>query len=1001
MYRKNIAYLLLATASLLLVGACATQKRKGELSGTKKAYHNLTSRFNWYFNANEIVEGHKRDLRKNRQENYAKLLPIFEYEASETGGATPGAATPAGRAADTGAPTRGGRGDLGASRNGSRNTGLNTRDQRGGARGSNTFGGPAAPGGAAPAGGGVSGNLDDAIEKVSVMIKKHQGSDWEDDGYLLLGQARYLKSEFEAAEEAFAYLTVKYSIENLEEEPKKKSRKKRRKKTSKKKKGPKKERRLTRAMKKEREEQAAKEAAEAKAQAEKEAAEAAKSPISASGDEEPKKYFLKRTPAYWEGMLWLARTQIKQRKYDDAASTLANLKSDGETPKRYYDDVAEMNAYYFLAREDYTNAIPALEQALEQSDSRRKKARYAFILAQLMQQEGGDQGRIYAYYKQAAKYAPSYEMVFSSKLNMAQSEYLSGTATAEDAASNLRKMLKDSKNKEYKGQIYYALGNLAIKNNDPDGAISYYRQALAAGGKQQSQQAEAYLSLARLFFEREMYVEAKNYYDSTLTTLPDTDERYADITRYRDNLTDIARNIQIITLQDSLLAIADMSPEEQTQLATRLRAAQDQGDRTDGPEGPKEEIGVINRGNSNFFAYNSRNLRRGIREFERTWGDRPLEDNWRRKNRQSEGGIRESGEDIADVVELTEAEVAEVLKDVPRTEASVRASNKLIENSLFELGTLYRDRLKNNEKATSTLLELFRRYPKPDRELDGYYYLYSMYDEANNATKRSYYYDQIVNRFPSSNYAKVLQNPDLAASQDNAYTALSKYYDDTFSSFSDGNFDDVITRIDGSDQQFGLNNEMKPKFALLRAMTVGAQSGKDAYIKALQDMVAKYPDTPEQLKAQDMLRYLTGKATTAPATTPTAANSNPAAAAQYKYEANRAHYMLILPASQVEMKDVKVNIETYTATNFPDRRLRLTSVFLGTQSDTPVLILRRFRNAEEAKAFYTTVVGDLDNFFGMPVSAQVYVVSQSNYRTILKNKALDGYDAFFQENYLK
>ena len=55
--------------------------------------------------------------------------------------------------------------------------------------------------------GSVTSELDNAIKKASVVISLHRPSKWTDDCYLLIGQAQYLKQDYESAQKTLEYLT--------------------------------------------------------------------------------------------------------------------------------------------------------------------------------------------------------------------------------------------------------------------------------------------------------------------------------------------------------------------------------------------------------------------------------------------------------------------------------------------------------------------------------------------------------------------------------------------------------------------------------------------------------------------------------------------------------------------------------------------------------------------------------------------------------------------------
>jgi len=58
------------------------------------------------------------------------------------------------------------------------------------------------------------GELDRAIEKVTTVAMLHEPSRWVDDCYVLMGEAQFLKKDFESAEETFFYFKEEFSPKN-------------------------------------------------------------------------------------------------------------------------------------------------------------------------------------------------------------------------------------------------------------------------------------------------------------------------------------------------------------------------------------------------------------------------------------------------------------------------------------------------------------------------------------------------------------------------------------------------------------------------------------------------------------------------------------------------------------------------------------------------------------------------------------------------------------------
>ena len=88
--------------------------------------------------------------------------------------------------------------------------------------------------------------------------------------------------------------------------------------------------------------------------------------------------------------------------------------------------IPAVEAYYAISRHNYKGAIPHLEKAIEVTKDKITRARYAYILGQIMDLEDESSGKSYAWYKQAFDYHPGYELSFNSELSMARTAYLSG-----------------------------------------------------------------------------------------------------------------------------------------------------------------------------------------------------------------------------------------------------------------------------------------------------------------------------------------------------------------------------------------------------------------------------------------------------------------------------------------------------------------------------------------------------------------------------------------------
>ena len=73
----------------------------------------------------------------------------------------------------------------------------------------------------------------------------------------------------------------------------------------------------------------------------------------------------------------------------------------------------------------------------------------------------------------------------------------------------LEKMLRDSKNKDFQDQIYYALGNLSMKEGNEAEAIEFFRKSASAASQNQNQKGRSYLALASHYYRQTRLYESR------------------------------------------------------------------------------------------------------------------------------------------------------------------------------------------------------------------------------------------------------------------------------------------------------------------------------------------------------------------------------------------------------------------------------------------------------------------------------------------------------------
>jgi hypothetical protein len=993
-------YLFLTLASCV-VFACATTKKRSEAAFIPKLYHNITAEYNGYFNANVLYTEAIDKLNVQHQDNYTQILDLYPYTAADN----PKAIAP---------------------------------------------------------------DMDKGIQKLSIVISLHRISDWVDDSYLLYGKSQYLKQDYESAKETFEFLTDNYNPDKKSKKVYTKKDRKALKKAEDKEKAEKKEKvdkekedkkkdkeKASESKKKEKErikkdkQKAKKEAAKAKKKGKKvvkktdSATNTTLTPVDEPKKVEkeekvedekekvkPKRYLFRHRPCYQEARVWLARTYIERKEFDKADDIIRDMWADGNT---FYDirrQLAMVRAYAFLEQKQYERAVQPLQEAIDISHSKADKARMSFIMAQILQRTQHSVEAI-AMYKKVIKNRPSYDMEFNSRLNIAQDAWSSGTSTAEQAIATLQGMAKDIKNEEYRDQIYYSMAQVALKIVHKPEAIDYLTKSLSYSSKNQAQKAESYYQLASLYYDAEVFAKAKNYFDSTLSVLSKADERYEKVTRFASSLTDIAKNIEIINLQDSLLKVSSLTDAERKTMASKIKKAKDDeakkvalakaAENKNNPASKFNGKGTISDNSfvpggaaggaakaSSFFAYNEKAVRSGKRDFTRKWGSRKLEDNWRRSNRKNSGGsdvvdvIKDNATKAENSSDITDQEINEILKDIPKGDDQIKEAKLKIRDAKFTLGKLYRDKIEYFKKSAETHEDLLARYADEKQELETWYYLYLNYGDLKNKAKQKVYYDKIVEKYASTTYGRILQDPNFLAANKQEEKDLNAFYDATYLLFQKGDCKDVASRAAEADKKFGAKNVFKAKFALLVAMCIGKSDGKDAYIKALKEVVSKFPLTAEEKRAKEMLRLLDPNASFGGGVNNNTTNTEPSTGdGPFIVEDDKTHYIIVvLENKDADLDAVKSKVAEYNRNFHQLEGLKTSNVFLGADAESPLVVIRKFDTKATAMAYYDGVKKNAKDYIEKE-RYEVYAVTQNNYREVLKDKNILNYKKFFLKYYVK
>ena len=724
----------------------------------------------------------------------------------------------------------------------------------------------------------------------------------------------------------------------------------------------------------------------------------------------------KKNDIRFDGYFWLIRANAELNRFEDGEKIITLLEEEKKIPKKKLAEMAAVKADYFIKRGDYNRAKDQLKIAIDKTKRRRDKTRYTYILAQLYE-ELENQDSAYHFYAQVLKKNSSYEMEFNARINRAlMASAKSGNIDA--IKKELLKMAKDEKNVDFYDRIFFALGDIALDEGENDLALEYLKRSVASSTRNISQKAISYYTIADLYFDKPEYELASAYYDSSMIILPPKNEEFQRVSARQQSLAELVKNIRIIERQDSLLKLGDMSDLELdayiAELVEEVRAAEEERrfEEANAPNA-QQALNQLNQqqgtglqaAGSGWYFYNTTALSFGANNFRQRWGDRKLEDNWRRSNKQS-NALNEIVTESGDTVQATTAQLMDpefYKKDIPRTKEQKDSANAQIQNAYYDLGTIYKEQLSENQRAIETFEELLKRYPKGTWNLETYYQLYRLYKQEGNQRMMQEYANRILREYPESDYANIIRDPKYLEKLEQLRGRLGGMYDMAFSNFQKKEYERVIEAADSALTSFD-EDELLSKFALLKVMAIGATEKLIVYRKALEDYIAKYTAAPEKERAEALLEYVKGlMGETVPdeqISESTGESKEEAPKDEYVYDESAKHYYVLVGEGLPELSQMQGRISNFNATAFSLESLSIKNLKYSATED--LIFVQGFKETKKAMDYYGLISTDTTVFDGVNMqTVSQFIISQPNFTLFYQKKHIPPYIKFFEENYLK
>ncbi len=711
-----------------------------------------------------------------------------------------------------------------------------------------------------------------------------------------------------------------------------------------------------------------------------------------------------------EGSIWLARIQSEAGNLTEALRILNETGNAGDFPtslrSMYYATLADIH----VRQKNFQEAIEPLKKAVEYTKTRRQKYRFTFLLAQMYGETRQSELAISAY-DDVIRMRPPYEVEFNARINMA-TVYDASSGNPEGIRNQLLAMIKDEKNKDFLDQIYYALGRLSEKEGKMDEALDYFRLASGTRGPSGNGRGRAYLALASYYYDIPDYLKAKNYYDSAAFFLDKQYPGYEQISSRASNLGELVIQLETVRTEDSLRRVAAMTPPERTALVAGIieKVRQEQMEAaTAGGSSDMYNLGQFYENERRFrdnieqegqwYFYNQNALTFGRTEFKRRWGDRNLEDNWRRQNKRivqpAAGEDDQEGGAAADTTRSANDPLSQefYLRDLPMTDSLVAISEGRSANALFAAGRVYKERFEDTPRAAASWTDLITRFPDMEIIPQTYYNLYLLYRQSDPMRAESNR-QALLTRFPDSDYARILTDPDYFRKQVEAEERTGRLYEEAYNAYRGGRYDASLT-ICSQILTTTQDHPLLPKVRLLNSLNLAGLQDERGYRESLTALVKTFPGSEEAIRASELIAVLNREMPELKVE-----EDRQIAAEIYYHEPEAQHLFVLLITNpgfninQASFDVINYNIDNYTNRNFRAEGKLIDNKFV-------IVTVSRFSTAADAMEYFNGFNALTTVRNTSAATTMTFIITERNLDTLLADKDPARYMLFFREKYNK
>lgn len=704
----------------------------------------------------------------------------------------------------------------------------------------------------------------------------------------------------------------------------------------------------------------------------------------------------------------------------------------------------------------YDEAIPNVKTAMKRCDGSLQRARLHFLLGQLYRQTGQNE-LAFKEFRKVYRMNPPYDLDFNARIQ--QTEVMS-KGQSKQMIRKLQAMARNSKNKDYLDQVYYAIGNIHLANGDTTRAMWAYQDGVEKSTRNGIEKGVVWLHLGELYWAKEEFVKAHECYAGALGLFDKEHDDYKDIDERTKILEELLPYAQAVETQDSLQAMARMDSVERMKKIQQIIAAVKKKEKeeerkkldaatpggrtgTTGTGANQSRTGTAQnraggqQGGGTWYFYNPTAVAAGKREFQQKWGTRKLEDNWRRKNKtvlddfgdSNAEGLAE-GDSLQQPIDslsalpdsLSEKEKKALekqkeyeqdphrpeyyLKDIPFTEEQMAASNAALVDGLYNAGIIYKDRMENFPLAERTFQRILLNFPDFEHFDELYYNMFQLYSRTGRIDDAADYRQRLISEYPENEHAILVADPNFEFKGRYGRQIEDSLYQQAYDAFQLGDYRTVINNAAFTEREYP-QGQNRARFMFINALSRLELGERDQFLGAMRDIVEKFPKSTVSELAGLYVKGLKEGRLLASGKYEMGSiwerrigvgEELDSAALDTTFSAEKNANFVFVIAYERDSLDENQLLYEMAHYNFTSFTVRNFDLIIDRGDGIDMLQVRTFNNYDEAYIYLHRLMNDPDMAYKLQ-GLRPFIISEDNLKKLMRGRSFMDYFDFYDRHF--